>query len=133
MEDRVAIESSLSSKFGSKAEELVVAQGQCPTGDRNTPIMAYWSLAFEFHKAILNLIAERLYGAAFALVRPLIEATIRSHLVIFISEEKLNPNTLVPGHSMSRDGCLTSHSIRLGANPNSFFAFAFDAPRKRSA
>jgi hypothetical protein len=89
MGDRVDIEVTLASEFGSKTEGLVVARGQCPTGARNTPLMAYWSLAFELHKAILNLIANRFYGAAFALVRPLIEATIRSHLVIFVSDEQL--------------------------------------------
>lgn len=51
--------------------------------------MAYWSLAFEFHKAILNLITNKFYGAAFALVRPLIECTIRAHLVISVSDEVL--------------------------------------------
>jgi hypothetical protein len=79
----------LAGEFGGKAEELIIAKGQCPTGDRNTPLMAYWSLAFEFHKAILSLIANKFYGAAFALVRPLIETTIRSHLVIFVSEDIL--------------------------------------------
>jgi len=42
--------------------------------------MAYWSLAFEFHKAILSLIEQKFYGAAFALVRPIIEATVRAHV-----------------------------------------------------
>jgi hypothetical protein len=89
VDGRVDIESRFASEFGGKTEGLVVAKGQCPMGVRNTPLMAYWSLAFEIHKAILDLIANRLYGAAFALVRPLIEATIRAHLVIFVSDEKL--------------------------------------------
>jgi hypothetical protein len=89
MDDRVGIERTFASEFVSKAEELVAVKGQCPTGVRNTPLMGYWSLAFEFHRAILNLIAFGFYGAAFALVRPLIEATIRCHLVIFVSDEKL--------------------------------------------
>jgi|SRR5579871_6070850 len=77
------------SEFENKAEELVVKKGNCPTGDRNTPLMAYWSLAFEFHKAILSLIESQFYGAAFALVRPILEATIRAHLVIFVNDEML--------------------------------------------
>jgi hypothetical protein len=89
MNNRVDGEIKLAGEFGGKAEELIFANGQCPTGDRNTPLMAYWSLAFEFHKAILSLIANRFYGPAFALVRPLIETTIRSHLVIFVSEDIL--------------------------------------------
>jgi hypothetical protein len=51
--------------------------------------MAYWSLALEFHKAILCLLTNQFYGAAFALVRPLIETAIRAHLVIFVSDEIL--------------------------------------------
>jgi len=51
--------------------------------------MAYWSLAFEFHKAILCLITNKFYGAAFAVVRPLVETTIRAHLVIFVPDETL--------------------------------------------
>ncbi|MGA7925663.1 MAG: hypothetical protein WCA20_06670 [Candidatus Sulfotelmatobacter sp.] len=82
-------EIKLASEFGSKIEELVVARGQCPTGERNTPLMAYWSLAFEFHKAILSLIANKFYGAAFALERPILEATVRAHLVVFVHDDVL--------------------------------------------
>ena len=89
MDDRVEIESKSASEFGSRAEKLVAKKGQCPTGDRTTPLMAYWSLAFELHKAILSLIGNQFYGAAFALVRPLIETAIRAHLMLFASDEKL--------------------------------------------
>ena len=82
-------EIKLASEFGSKIEELVVARGQCPTGERNTPLMAYWSLAFEFHKAILSLIANKFYGAAFAFERPILEATVRAHLVVFVHDDVL--------------------------------------------
>jgi len=78
-----------SADFGGKAEALIVAKGECPTGDRNTPLMAYWSLAFEFQKAILNLIENQYYGAAFALVRPIVETAVRAHLVICASEDVL--------------------------------------------
>lgn len=89
MNDAVSAETDRASKFGGKIEELVIAKGQCLTGDRNTPLMAYWSLAFEFHKAILSLIANKFYGAAFALVRPMLETTIRAHLVIFVPDDIL--------------------------------------------
>lgn len=75
--------------FANQIEDLVVARGQCPTGERNTPLMAYWSLAFEFQRAILCLIDHKFYGAAFALVRPIVEATIRAHVVIMASAEVL--------------------------------------------
>lgn len=82
-------ETKLATEFGSKAEKLVLANGQCPIGDRNTPLMAYWSLIFEFHKAILSLIASKFYGAAFALERPILEATVRAHLVMFVPDHTL--------------------------------------------
>ncbi|HEV2178430.1 MAG TPA: hypothetical protein VGW33_14685 [Terriglobia bacterium] len=75
--------------FGDAIEDLVVARGQCPTGERNTPLMAYWSLGFEFHRGIICLLSHKFYGAAFALVRPIIEATVRAHVVIMGSPKDL--------------------------------------------
>jgi hypothetical protein len=89
MGSRIDEEIEQAKQFGSKAEELVVAKGQSPTGDRNTPLMAYWSLAFEVHKAILSLIENEFYGAAFSLLRPLLECSIRGHLVIFAPDDVL--------------------------------------------
>jgi len=37
--------------------------------------MAYWSLAFEFHRAILSLIEQKFYGAAFPLLKLFVEGT----------------------------------------------------------
>jgi hypothetical protein len=73
--------------FGDQIEDLVIAKGQCPTGDRNTPLMAYWSLTFDFHRGVLCLLSNKFYGSAFALVRPIVEAVVRSHVVIMGSEE----------------------------------------------
>jgi hypothetical protein len=49
--------------------------------------MAYWSLTFDFHRGVLCLLSHKLFGSAFALVRPILEATIRSHVVIIGTEE----------------------------------------------
>jgi hypothetical protein len=76
-------------EFGDNIQNLVVAKGQCPTGDRNTPLMALWSLAFEIHRAILCLISHKFFGAANALLRSLVEAVIRSHIVVIGSDEDL--------------------------------------------
>ncbi len=75
--------------FADRIEDLVIAKGQCPTGDRNTPLMGYWSLTFEFQRGILCLIDHKFYGAAFALVRPIIEAVVRAHVVIMAGQEDL--------------------------------------------
>src|SRR5207247_2421978 len=89
MVDRIAEEIQTANEFGDKIEDLVLARKQAPTGDRNTLLMAYWSLAFEFHRAILSLIEQKFYGAAFALVRPIIEATVRAHVTLMCSDEVL--------------------------------------------
>ena len=47
MADRIVEEINLANEFGDKIEDLVLAREQAPTGDRNTLLMAYWSLAFE--------------------------------------------------------------------------------------
>lgn len=75
--------------LGDQIQDLVVQRGQCPTSDRNNLLMAYWSLAFEFHRGILCLVSHKFYGAAFALARPLVEATIRAHVVIAGSSEDI--------------------------------------------
>ena len=74
-------------EFGDRIQHLVVAKKECPTTDRNTLLMAYWSMVFEFHRAILCLIHYKFYGAAFALVRPILEAVIRAHVTIMGSDE----------------------------------------------
>lgn len=89
MAERITEEITLANEFGDKIEDLVLARKQAPTGDRNTLLMAYWSLAFEFHRAILSLIEQQFYGAAFALVRPIIEATVRAHVSLMCSDEVL--------------------------------------------
>ena len=76
-------------EFGNRIEYLVLARGQCPTGERNTPLMAYWSVAFELHRGILCLIDHKFYGAALALVRPIVETVVRAHVAIMGSEQDL--------------------------------------------
>jgi hypothetical protein len=76
-------------KLGEQLEELVVKHGQCPDDDRNILMMGYWSLIFDFHKAILTLIANQLYGSAFALVRPCLEALVRAHVAVKGSTDDL--------------------------------------------
>jgi hypothetical protein len=85
----VEAEIKRANEFRDCAENLVLAKKQCPTGDRNNPLMAYWSLIFEFHRGISSLISLKLYGAAFALLRPVVEAFVRAHVVIMCTEEEL--------------------------------------------
>ena len=89
MSSQIQQEIERANRFGDEIENLVVARGECPTGDRNTLLIAYWSLAFDHHRGVLCLLSNKFYGSAFALVRPLVEATVRAHVVIMGSEEDL--------------------------------------------
>lgn len=89
MTERILAEIKRANEVGDRIEDLVIARGQAPNTDRNTLLLAYWSLTFEFHRAILCLIDQKFYGAAFALVRPIVEATVRAHVTLLCSEEVL--------------------------------------------
>jgi hypothetical protein len=69
-------------RFGAQLEELVVRRGQCPDDDRTILLMAYWALIFDYHKGILSLISNGFCGSAFTLVRPVVEALVRSHVAV---------------------------------------------------
>jgi hypothetical protein len=89
MSSQVEEEIRRANQFGDKIEYLVVARGQCPTGDRSTLLLAYWSLIFDLHRGVLCLLSNKLFGSAFALVRPIVEAVVRAHIVIVGSEDDL--------------------------------------------
>jgi hypothetical protein len=78
----VSKELASAQKVGEQLEELVVQRGGFPDDERNILLMAYWALIFDFHKAILALIPTKLYGSAFALVRPSVEALVRAHVAV---------------------------------------------------
>ncbi len=78
------------SVFGQKMEDLVVNKGSVTlgeAGDRDKLLLAYWSLIFDYDKGILALMRQQFYGAAFALMRPTVEALIRAHVVLMGSDE----------------------------------------------
>jgi len=70
-------------------EGLVFPQRECTLDERGAYLLAYWSLAIEHHVAMVVLIERQLYGSAAALLRPIVEAVVRGHLVLFCSEEVL--------------------------------------------
>ena len=89
MSDKIQKELDSARKLGKQLEQVVVSKNQFPIDDRNVLLVAYWALLFDFHKAILSLLQSELFGAAFALVRPVVEANVRSHVVLKCSEEDL--------------------------------------------
>jgi hypothetical protein len=78
-----------SRQFGEQLEEIVVSKNQFPIDDRNVLLIAYWALMFDYHKGILSLLQSGVCGAAFALVRPVVEAVVRAHIAVKGSEEDL--------------------------------------------
>jgi len=76
-------------KFGEQLELIVVSKQQFPTSDRNNLLIAYWALLFDYDKGILSLLQAEIFGSAFALVRPVMEAVVRAHIVICGSNEEL--------------------------------------------
>ena len=79
-----------STSFGQKFEDLVVSKGSVTlgqAGDRDKLLLAYWSLALDLDKSILVLLRNTFYGGAFALLRPLVEAEVRAHVVLMGSDD----------------------------------------------
>jgi hypothetical protein len=78
------------SAFGQHLEDVIVRKGSFTLGegaDRERLLIAYWALTFDLDKSILTLMRNKLYGGAFALLRPIVEAEIRAHVVLTASED----------------------------------------------
>jgi hypothetical protein len=78
-----------SSVFGQKLEDLVVSKGSVTlqAGARDKLLLAHWSLALDLDKSILTLMQNKFYGGAFALLRPIVEAEVRAHVVLMGSDD----------------------------------------------
>jgi len=59
------------------------------SGDRDALLIAHWNLLLDYHVAIVTLLAQELHGAAFALMRPIIEAWVRIHVAKMASDEEV--------------------------------------------
>jgi hypothetical protein len=69
------------SSYAQQLEEFLGKKEFRLSGDRDALIVGYWSLLLDYHSAIVTLLPKELYGAAFALMRPVIEAWVRVHVV----------------------------------------------------
>ncbi|HXP48213.1 MAG TPA: hypothetical protein VN810_13130 [Terriglobales bacterium] len=87
--DTVQKEIDSARNFGEQLEGIVVSKNQFPTGDRNVLLIAYWALMFDYHKGTLRLLQSEFFRAAFALVRPVVEAVVRAHVTLMGSDEDL--------------------------------------------
>jgi hypothetical protein len=52
-------------------------------------LVSYWSLVFDYSKGIVCLLANKFHSPAFALMRPLVEAVTREHIVLVGSEDEV--------------------------------------------
>ena len=78
-------------ELGQKLEDLIVNAGKITIKTEGSPLLiGFWSLVCDYQKGLLNLLHWKFYAAAFALWRPLIEATIRAHLSLMLSKEDLH-------------------------------------------
>jgi hypothetical protein len=74
-------------KVGQKLENLVSGKSFTPATEREFFLVLFWSLMFDYSKGMMLLLSSQFYASAFAQWRPLIEASIRSHLVLMVSDE----------------------------------------------
>jgi hypothetical protein len=52
-------------------------------------LLGYWSLIFDYSKGIGCLLQNKLCSASFALLRPTVEAQVRSHVVVMGSDKNV--------------------------------------------
>jgi len=78
-------------ELGQKLEDLVVNAGTITIKTEGSPLLiGFWSLICDYQKGLLDLLRCKFYAAAFALWRPIIEATIRAHLSLMLPKEDLD-------------------------------------------
>src|SRR5277367_2751432 len=76
--------------LGQRLEDLVVNAGAITIRTEASPLLiGLWSLVCDYDKGLLNLLHWKFYGAAFALWRPFVEATVRAHLSLMLPPEDL--------------------------------------------
>lgn len=68
-------------------ENLIKARKRRPANVREELLLAYWSLIVDYHKGIPSLLAKGLCESAFALVQRVVDALVRSYVVLKASDE----------------------------------------------
>lgn len=89
LSEQIQKEIAAAHKLRNDLEAMVYKRGECKPDERGIQLLAYWSLILDLHCAVLSLLSQGLFGAAFALVRCVVEINIRSHMVLFCSPDEL--------------------------------------------
>jgi len=78
-------------RFGQRLEDLVynaAKDGKVVYRTKNDDLLiSYWSLVFDYSKGIVCLLANQFQSPAFALMRSLVEAVTREHIVLVGSDD----------------------------------------------
>jgi hypothetical protein len=83
----VQAEIDRASQYGRQLEALLDGKEVTASTDRDLLIIGYRSLLLDYHTAIVMLLEKELYGAAFALLRPTVEAWVRIHIAKMGTDE----------------------------------------------
>ena len=72
-------------EFANRLQDLVFQKRPLPVmrdGHGDPLLLALWSVGFDLFRGILTVMRDKFYSGGFALLRPLVEAQLRAHLVI---------------------------------------------------
>src|SRR4051794_6604076 len=77
-------------RLGQRLEDLVFKRNEFRIkSDRDDILIACWSLLFEYQKGILCLLRFQYYAPAFALLRPVVDALVGSHVAHIGSNDEV--------------------------------------------
>lgn len=86
MTANIEAEINRAARLGMQLEHLVYNKSKegklTAIGKDDDLLMAYWSLVFDLGKGIGCLLHHEFYSAAFALLRPIVEAVVRAGVVL---------------------------------------------------
>lgn len=74
-------------RYGHQLETMLDGKEVTASTDRDLLIIGYRNLSLDYHSAIVMLLEKEIYGAAFALLRPAVEAWVRIHVAKMGTDE----------------------------------------------
>ena len=119
-DESVGTEINRTARFGQFLEDLVYNEsksGKIVFRTKNDDLLvSYWSMIFDYCKGITCLLHNKFHSPAFALLRPLVEALVRAHIVLVGSEDdvaKIRKDWY--NVSYEKDGARIDRALGLGS------------------